>query len=72
MNLDPLLRPGISLPPGRKITSSEGEGAVQPLWLSNNPISADLFALLRAEHAASGLWPLLLDAPDPHDVDFRP
>nr|WP_237526995.1 MULTISPECIES: DUF4253 domain-containing protein [unclassified Streptomyces] len=66
------MRRGISLPPGRKITPGEGDGALQPLWLSNSPVSADLFAQLRTEHAASGLWPLLLDSVDPNDVDFRP
>lgn len=64
--------PGIALPPGRLITSDEGDGEVQPLWLSDAPASVELWSRLRAEHAASGLWPLLLDALDPQDADFRP
>ncbi|WP_434095357.1 hypothetical protein [Streptomyces flaveolus] len=52
------------------ITSEEGNGTVQPLWLSYSPPSADLWPRLRAEHAASGLWPLLLDPLGPHDTDF--
>ncbi|MFE1787876.1 DUF4253 domain-containing protein [Streptomyces sp. NPDC059525] len=72
MNLDLLLSRGISLPPGRMITSDEGAGDMHPLWLSDSPASADLWAQLRGEHAASGLWPLLLDSLDPHEADFRP
>jgi hypothetical protein len=54
------------------ITSDEGDGDRQPLWLSDIRAAADLWALLRGEHASSGLWPLLLDSLDPHDADFRP
>ncbi|MDG4859023.1 DUF4253 domain-containing protein [Streptomyces sp. T-3] len=53
------------------ITSDEGDGDMQPLWLSDAPAS-ELWACLRAEHSASGLWPLLLDADDPDDAEFRP
>ncbi|MGW2082749.1 DUF4253 domain-containing protein [Streptomyces sp. NPDC001939] len=72
MNLESRLSRGIALPPGRMITSDEGDGDVQPLWLSDDPTSMQLWSRLRAEHATSGLWPLLLDALDPHDEDFRP
>lgn len=54
------------------MTSDEGDGAVRPLWLSDAPASAELWALLLAQHGTSGLWPLLLDAHDPDDDDFRP
>ncbi|MFE1839845.1 hypothetical protein [Streptomyces sviceus] len=62
----------VPLPKGRMITSDEGDGAMQPLWLSDAPASAELWTRLRAEHSASGLWPLLLDADDPHDAEFPP
>ncbi|WP_353940171.1 DUF4253 domain-containing protein [Streptomyces sp. HUAS MG91] len=45
---------------------------MRPLWLSTSPASADLWARLLAEHSSSGLWPLLLDAHDPRDAEFRP
>lgn len=60
------------LPPGRLITSDEGHGDARPLWLSDAPATAGLWSAPRAEHAASGLWPLLLDAQDPADPGFRP
>ncbi|MFP3985992.1 DUF4253 domain-containing protein [Streptomyces sp. E11-3] len=72
MNLESRLPHGIALPPGRMITSDEGDGDVQPLWLSEAPAAIELWPRLRAEHATSGLWPLLLDALDRHDADFRP
>ncbi|GAA1571067.1 DUF4253 domain-containing protein [Actinomadura kijaniata] len=33
-------------------------------WVSEEPVSGDLWARLRAEHPRSGLWPLLLDESD--------
>ncbi|MFE7186541.1 DUF4253 domain-containing protein [Streptomyces erythrochromogenes] len=72
MNLESRPPGAIALPPGRMITSDEGDGVVEPLWLSNGPASADLWPQLRSEHATSGLWPLLLDSPDPYDPAFRP
>ncbi|MFD8965161.1 hypothetical protein ACFV0C_09185 [Streptomyces sp. NPDC059568] len=54
------------------ITSDEGDGDMQPLWLSDTPASAELWARLLAEHSTSGLWPLLLDAYAPGDAEFRP
>ncbi|MFE5722718.1 DUF4253 domain-containing protein [Streptomyces erythrochromogenes] len=72
MNLEPRPPGSMALPPGLMITSDEGDGAVQTLWLSDGPASADLWSQLRAEHAVSGLWPLLLDSLDPYDPAFRP
>ncbi|MFG1810425.1 DUF4253 domain-containing protein [Streptomyces sp. NPDC049040] len=72
MSFESRLPEGLLLPPGRMITSDEGDGVLQPLWLSDNPPLPELWPRLRAEHAASGLWPLLLDSLDPHDTDFRP
>lgn len=54
------------------VTSDEGDGAVQPLWLSDGPATAELWTRMHAEHARSGLWPLLLDSLDPNDGEFRP
>ncbi|MEU5090579.1 DUF4253 domain-containing protein [Streptomyces sp. NPDC021356] len=72
MNLESRLPHGIALSSGRMVTSDEGDGGLQPLWLSHAPAAADLWPGLRAEHVTSGLWPLLLDALDPHHADFRP
>ncbi|QEU96940.1 hypothetical protein CP970_43800 [Streptomyces kanamyceticus] len=44
------------------ITSNEGDGDMQPLWLSDGPATNELWSQLRVEHTTSGLWPLLLDA----------
>lgn len=60
------------MPTGRMITSSEGDGDSHPLWLSDEPATAGLWARTHAEHGRSGQWPLLLDALDPEDADFRP
>ncbi|MGT2532737.1 DUF4253 domain-containing protein [Streptomyces nojiriensis] len=54
------------------ITSDEGDGDVQALWLSDGPATAELWTRAHAEHTRSGLWPLLLDALDPSDEAFRP
>ncbi|MYR42990.1 DUF4253 domain-containing protein [Streptomyces sp. SID5910] len=54
------------------VTSEEGHGTVQPLWLSDSPPTVELWPRLRAEHAASGLWPLLCGPLHPHEADFRP
>jgi hypothetical protein len=62
----------VPLPDGRLITSDEGSGTVQPLWLSDAPVSADLWVRLLAEHPTSGLWPLLLDSHLVDDGEFRP
>ncbi|WP_405019950.1 DUF4253 domain-containing protein [Kitasatospora sp. NBC_00070] len=63
---------GIPLPPGRMIISDEGDGDLQPLWLSDGPASAGLWVMVRAEHVRTGLWPLLLDSGEPFDSEFRP
>ncbi|MEU5314396.1 DUF4253 domain-containing protein [Streptomyces sp. NPDC021562] len=60
------------LPPGRMVTSDEGDGDAQPLWLSDGPATAELWTRMHAEHTRSGLWPLLLDSLDPNDGEFRP
>ncbi|MFD0319357.1 DUF4253 domain-containing protein [Streptomyces flavalbus] len=62
----------VPLPEGRMITSDEGSGAVQPLWLSDSPATTELWVRLLAEQSTSGLWPLLLDAHDPCNAEFRP
>ncbi len=54
------------------VTSDEGDGDIQPLWLSDGPATAELWTRMHAEHTRSGLWPLLLDSPDPNDGEFRP
>ncbi|MEW2417486.1 DUF4253 domain-containing protein [Streptomyces sp. NPDC046866] len=60
------------LPAGRMVMSDEGDGDVQALWLSDGPATAELWWRMYAEHTRSGLWPLLLDALDPNDAEFRP
>ncbi|MCV2460685.1 DUF4253 domain-containing protein [Streptomyces sp. ICN988] len=72
MHPEPRLSLENPLPPGRVITSDEGDGDVQPLWLSDRPATAGLWTQLHAEHTRSGLWPLLLDALDQDDDEFRP
>ncbi|MFD5123998.1 DUF4253 domain-containing protein [Streptomyces sp. NPDC058385] len=60
------------LPPGRLVTSDEGNGDAQPLWLSDRPATAELWTRMHADHPRSGLWPLLLDSLNPNDGEFRP
>ncbi|MFD5111158.1 DUF4253 domain-containing protein [Streptomyces sp. NPDC058391] len=72
MNPEKLLPADVPVPPGRMITSDEGDGDVQALWLSDGPVSAELWARVHAEHADSGLWPLLLDSRQHGDAEFRP
>ncbi|MEJ2856879.1 MULTISPECIES: DUF4253 domain-containing protein [unclassified Saccharothrix] len=63
----------VPLPPGRAKASEEEEDSDRPaLWLSDGPAPEGLWARLRAEHARSGLWPLLLDALDDQAEDYRP
>ncbi|MFE5011696.1 DUF4253 domain-containing protein [Streptomyces sp. NPDC056696] len=60
------------LPPGRTVTSDEGNGDAQLLWLSDRPATAKLWTRMHADHPRSGLWPLLLDPLDPNDGELRP
>ncbi|MEV0640397.1 DUF4253 domain-containing protein [Streptomyces sp. NPDC050619] len=54
------------------VTSDEGDGDVQPLWLSDGPAAIELWTRMHAEHTRSGLWPLLLDSLDRNDGELRP
>ncbi|WP_223291025.1 DUF4253 domain-containing protein [Streptomyces avicenniae] len=71
MHLASLRSARIALPPGRMITSDEGHGSRQPLWLGDEPPSPDLWGRICGAHADSGLWPLLL-LPLDGDDGFRP
>ncbi|GAA3395193.1 DUF4253 domain-containing protein [Cryptosporangium minutisporangium] len=61
---------GLTLPPGRLRHETEDGPRDQPmLWLSDDQPAADAWTVLRAAHARTGLWPLLLsglseDEPD--------
>ena len=46
------------LPPGQLVRPRDSDRPV--LWLSDGPTAVGLWASLRAEHAATGLWPLLI------------
>ncbi|GAA1042593.1 DUF4253 domain-containing protein [Virgisporangium ochraceum] len=48
----------LALPEGRVVHGDDGQPA---LWVSDGPATAPLWTALRATHATSGLWPLLLD-----------
>ncbi|WP_245782134.1 DUF4253 domain-containing protein [Actinokineospora terrae] len=61
----------VPLPPGRVVFPEEG-GDRPALWLSDKPAAPGLWAALRQDHARSGLWPLLLDALDDEDEEYRP
>jgi hypothetical protein len=56
--------PSVPLPPGEILTQqSIGPDARTPsplCWISDEPPSSQLLALLRTDHSRSGLWPLLL------------
>ncbi|WP_285508101.1 DUF4253 domain-containing protein [Actinokineospora sp. NBRC 105648] len=62
----------VPLPPGRLVQPEEDNGGRPAFWLSDQPAAAGLWARLRAEHTRSGLWPLLLDALDDEDPEYRP
>ncbi|MFI9815162.1 DUF4253 domain-containing protein [Saccharothrix variisporea] len=62
----------VPLPPGRAVHSQEEDSDRPALWLSDGPAPEGLWTRLRAEHARSGLWPLLLDALDDDAEDYRP
>ncbi|MGP4113375.1 DUF4253 domain-containing protein [Streptomyces sp. 4N509B] len=42
------------------------------LWMSDEPVSVEVWARFRADHARSGLWPLLLDSSAPDDAGYPP
>src|SRR5688500_2035883 len=50
--------PAGTLPPGRLVTPEEGGPAAY--WLSDAPADPARWALLRARHHETGLWPLVL------------
>ncbi|MFA1550536.1 DUF4253 domain-containing protein [Actinomadura chokoriensis] len=59
----------VPLPDGDLVWPDPGYPQRRPLlrpafWLSDDPVRADLWAALRAEHHRSGLWPLLMDESD--------
>ncbi|GAA2985830.1 DUF4253 domain-containing protein [Actinokineospora diospyrosa] len=60
----------VALPPGRLVRHEEDDRPA--LWMSDEPAPAGLWARLRAEHARSGLWPVLLDALDDEAEEYRP
>jgi hypothetical protein len=56
----------VSIPTGSVVWPDPGypqhQAAKHPaLWISGAPVSGRLWALLRAQHHTSGLWPLLLE-----------
>ncbi|MET7464886.1 DUF4253 domain-containing protein [Nonomuraea sp. NPDC005501] len=56
----------VALPPGDLVWpdpgyTGQGEAARPAFWMSDEPVSGREWARLRDEHAASGLWPVLLD-----------
>ncbi|GAB3007223.1 DUF4253 domain-containing protein [Saccharothrix stipae] len=61
----------VPLPPGRPVTPQNGSGR-PAFWLGDGPAPEGLWARLRAGHTRSGLWPLLLDAADDEDPEYRP
>lgn len=56
----------VALPPGDVVWpdpgyTGQGRAARPAFWMSDDPVPADDWRRLRAEHRRSGLWPLLLD-----------
>ncbi|GGP99591.1 DUF4253 domain-containing protein [Streptosporangium pseudovulgare] len=56
----------VELPPGDVVWPDPGYSPLMvgyrpAFWLSDEPVSAELWSGLRAEHPRSGLWPLLLE-----------
>ncbi|TQM85218.1 uncharacterized protein DUF4253 [Saccharothrix saharensis] len=62
----------VPLPPGRPVVAEEDASGRPAFWLADAPAPAGLWPRLRAAHAESGLWPLLLDSLDDDDPDYRP
>lgn len=54
----------VDLPPGRLVVPYEAAGARPAYWLSDQPVGADLWTLLRQAHPRSGLWPVLAGSID--------
>jgi Domain of unknown function (DUF4253) len=52
----------VELPPGRVVRPNENdEGLAAAYWVSDGPVSPDLWVRLRRAHVRSGLWPVLAD-----------
>ncbi|SDH40593.1 protein of unknown function [Sinosporangium album] len=55
----------VELPPGSVVWPDPDYTEQVPtrpaFWLSDEPVSGELWCRLRAEHAGTGLWPVLLD-----------
>ncbi|MFJ6674825.1 DUF4253 domain-containing protein [Actinosynnema sp. NPDC091369] len=62
----------VPLPPGRPVVGEDDASGRPAFWLGDALAPAGMWARLRAEHATSGLWPLLLDSLDDEDADYRP
>jgi hypothetical protein len=55
----------VELPPGRVVRPNENEeGSAGAYWVSDEPVSPDLWVRLRQAHARSGLWPAFADPLD--------
>ena len=57
---------GASLPPGELVWpdpgyTGQGRAVTPAFWMSSDPVAGEDWALMRAWHPHSGLWPLLLD-----------
>jgi hypothetical protein len=58
---DALASAGVVLPDGRPVHGEEGEDERPAMWVSDGPVTEQLWTALRTAHEKSGLWPLLLD-----------
>ncbi|MFI8372230.1 DUF4253 domain-containing protein [Streptomyces sp. NPDC085466] len=72
MNPEALLGADVELPPGRLIPAEGGDGRTPPLWSSDGPAPFGAWGRIRAAHARTGLWPLLLEPLRADDEEFRP
>ncbi|MFC4913620.1 DUF4253 domain-containing protein [Actinomadura gamaensis] len=59
----------VALPPGDVVWPDPGYPQRQlvrrpAFWVSDDPVTGELWSRLRAEHPRSGLWPVLLDESD--------
>ncbi|WP_062216939.1 DUF4253 domain-containing protein [Streptomyces sp. NBRC 109706] len=59
----------IQLPAGRLVTADEGEGDERPLWLSDGPVSGELWGRINAAHGKTGVRALLLEPLEPLDPE---